>query len=389
MADDLSRQAFSDLVGRIYDCTLDPERWDDVLVAIRDVLGCQTAVLHLNDLRSNRFLIAKWVGIEPAWQAQVAKHIPEMHGWLSDHLAASRSLDEPMVVTRDRSAADIASSPYIRECWEPYGLVDTIEHFLMLGPTRLGGLGLARHEREGVITQREIDLGRLLIPHLRRAVTISNVLDAKTIRETRMTEALDALKLGVVLAKGDTRIVHANRAAEAMMRKDGPLRGVNGSLRAERPAASAELKDAIATAARDEGRIGKTGLAVRLSEDHAAPLVAHVLPLANGEVRTRLEPEAVAAVFINAPLEEADCARTIAETYRLTPAESRVIGPILSGKTVPETAEDLGVAPTTARTHLNSIFAKTGVSRQSELIKLAAVLAPAGVTLRSDLSSSR
>ena len=217
---------------------------------------------------------------------------------------------------------------------------------------------------------------RLLIPHVRRAVTISNVLDAKTIEATRMSEALDALKLGVILADPQAAIVHANRAAEAMLRADGPLGAANGVLRAERPVATAELRDAVSAAARNEAGLGKAGLAVRLSEDYETPVVAHVLPLSGGEIRTRLEPAAIAAVFISTPLDEASCARTLARAYKLTPAETRVLREILSGKSVVEAAADLGVAMTTARTHLDNIFAKTGVSRQSELIKLGAGVSP-------------
>ena len=39
---------------------------------------------------------------------------------------------------------------------------------------------------------------------------------------------------------------------------------------------------------------------------------------------------------------------------------------------VPETAAVLGIAETTAKTHLHRVFAKTGVSRQADLVKLAA-----------------
>ena len=39
---------------------------------------------------------------------------------------------------------------------------------------------------------------------------------------------------------------------------------------------------------------------------------------------------------------------------------------------VPETAETLGVAESTVKTHLHRIFGKTGTSRQAELVKLVA-----------------
>jgi DNA-binding CsgD family transcriptional regulator len=197
------------------------------------------------------------------------------------------------------------------------------------------------------------------------------------IRNAHLAEMLNAVRVGVILTNKDGRILYVNRAAAAMMRDGGPLRDRGGVLRAEGGAASLEIRSAIKQAARNESGIGKTGLAVRLTEEDEAPVVAHVLPLAGGEVRTRLEPAAVAAVFINPKVDDAASAQAVAATYGLTPAETRVLTRVLTGSTVAEAAADLGVAATTARTHLDSIFAKTGVSRQSELIRLAAQVAPA------------
>ena len=58
--------------------------------------------------------------------------------------------------------------------------------------------------------------------------------------------------------------------------------------------------------------------------------------------------------------------------FALTPAETRVLCQVLSGKNVSEAAKDLGVAASTVRTHLDNIFAKTGVARQTHLIRLVA-----------------
>jgi len=192
----------------------------------------------------------------------------------------------------------------------------------------------------------------------------------------RMAATLDALKLGVVLANADGRILYANRAAQEMMRDGGPLRDRGGVLRANNGEASAEIRAAIRHAGCG-GANGATCLAVRLTELDHAPVVAHVLPLAGGEVRTCLESYAVAAVFINPKVDHAASARAVATTFGLTPAETRVLTRILTGSTVAEAATDLGVAPTTARTHLDSIFAKTGVLRQTELIGLAVQVTPA------------
>jgi DNA-binding CsgD family transcriptional regulator len=47
---------------------------------------------------------------------------------------------------------------------------------------------------------------------------------------------------------------------------------------------------------------------------------------------------------------------------------------ILQFGSVPEVARIYGLAPTTVRTHLQSIFDKTGVRRQADLMKLGAAL---------------
>ena len=373
----LSHQDLSDLIGRIYDCTLDPSRWEPTLDTLRSMVRCRSAQLALVDLRQHRILIQRSLGIESHWLQQQSKYLSEIASFAQRHLDGGVSMDQPLVTSRLASAARYAASPFFQEWGRPQGYIDVVQINLMRTPSRLSGLALGRHESEGAIEDRDIELMRLLVPHLRRAVTISNVLDVQAIEKARMAETLDALKLGVVLAGEDSRILHANRAAEEMMRDGGPLRDRGGVLRAEGRAASLEIRSAIKQAASNESGIGKTGLAVRLTEEDETPVVAHVLPLAGGEVRTRLEPAAVAAVFINPAVDDAASAQAVAATHGLTPAETRVLTRMLTGSTVAEAAADLGVAATTARTHLDAIFAKTGVSRQSELIRLAAQVAPA------------
>ena len=116
---------------------------------------------------------------------------------------------------------------------------------------------------------------------------------------------------------------------------------------------------------------------MRISGDDEPARYAHVMPLAGGELRSRLEPEAVAAVFIGAP-DVDGAAEVIAAAFSLTTAETRLIESLLAGHSLKETAATLGIAMTTAKTHLDNIFQKTGVRRQAELMLLSArVAAPA------------
>src|SRR5262245_42699820 len=159
-------------------------------------------------------------------------------------------MDEVMILSRLASPEYKATSEYIQKGIYASGFADTAQINLMRTPTRMSVLGFGRQESVGIFGDTEIEFVRLLIPHIRRAVTISNVLDAQAIERARMAETLDALKLGVVLANEDSRILHANRAAEEMMRDGGLLSDRGGVLRAEAGAASVEIRSAIKQAAR-------------------------------------------------------------------------------------------------------------------------------------------
>jgi PAS domain-containing protein len=206
--------SLSDLIGSIYDCALDPSRWDRTLADIKDALDCHGITLTLSDLRYDHLLLQKAAGLEAQILEQLPKHAPEMIARQRDALASWPSLDEPLVVSRHFSPAYVETSPYFQEWARPTGIVDTMAFFLVHTPLHLAGLYLGRNERLGIITEREIELGKLLLPHLRRAVTISKVLDVRTIERTRMAEALDALRCAVVLTNEHGSILHANRAAE-------------------------------------------------------------------------------------------------------------------------------------------------------------------------------
>ena len=58
--------------------------------------------------------------------------------------------------------------------------------------------------------------------------------------------------------------------------------------------------------------------------------------------------------------------------FGFTPAEARLAAALSRGKSLDQSARDFGVGPTTQRSHLKSIFAKTGTGRQAELVAVLA-----------------
>lgn len=62
--------------------------------------------------------------------------------------------------------------------------------------------------------------------------------------------------------------------------------------------------------------------------------------------------------------------RQLRDAWALSPQELRVTLHLIDGGAVATCAETMGVAESTVRSHLKSVFAKTGINRQSQLASL-------------------
>jgi DNA-binding CsgD family transcriptional regulator len=225
-----------------------------------------------------------------------------------------------------------------------------------------------------------------LAPHIRHAVAISDVLDQQAITIGTLEASLDTIQIGVVLVDRNGQIIHANRAAQLMFNAGFPVRSERGEIRAFLSETSATLRSAIAAAADDETAIGRIGIGVPAPQADGDPAIIHVLPLTGGKVRTRIAPRATAALFITTAIENFGTqTEALAALFDLTSAESRLLASLLDGNNLTNAAKTLGVAITTAKTHLAHIFEKTGTSRQVELVSLAARLSlPIGRPAKKD-----
>jgi DNA-binding CsgD family transcriptional regulator len=120
--------------------------------------------------------------------------------------------------------------------------------------------------------------------------------------------------------------------------------------------------------------VGTSGISVPLVANREEQLVAHALPLTSGVRRsTGNAYKAAAALFVHkAPLDKPAPPELIAKAFRLTPMELRVMLAVVEAGSVPATAEALGLSDNTVKSHLKRLYVKTGVSRQTDLVKLMA-----------------
>ena len=108
------------------------------------------------------------------------------------------------------------------------------------------------------------------------------------------------------------------------------------------------------------------------------PLVVHLLPIGRPESAVCTWPGAAVVVVVVDPTRRPRLdPALVAAGLGLTPMESRVAVLLTEGKSLREVAAATGRKETTIRWHLRQIFAKRGIARQAELVRLVLSLAGA------------
>ena len=362
----------SDLIGEIYDCVIDPTLWEATLEKLRRVLNCAGCALFVTDLQQATSRMQNIVGVEQEWAVRYPDYAADAAAMMSSVPDLMRcALDDPVVGRRDIDEQVFLSSRYWQEWGAPQGIVDFIALRLMQGPGRVAGIAFGRNQEHGLITDREVRLLRLIAPHLRRAVVISDLIDMKSIEATALGHTLDMVPAGVVLVAEDAAILHANSAAGRMIDDASPILSAAGRLSVPDTATALQLHRIVAAAARNEAEIGDAGIGMALMGHAGPPATAHVLPIAEGQLRSHLLPKSAAAVFIasEGSPRSMDLA-PVANLYGLSGAETRLLERLARGDSLAEAASALSISQNTAKTHLSHILTKTGTQRQAKLVAL-------------------
>jgi DNA-binding CsgD family transcriptional regulator len=185
---------------------------------------------------------------------------------------------------------------------------------------------------------------------------------------------LERLETAVLLVGADGYVVHMNRAAaELIAGKDG-LHVAHNRLHAARADVDREMARQLHDGATHHGSRGGTIVVPRPSG--MRPLVARIYPLA---ARTRFVPPegARVVVFVTDPERRPPTPSAhMTSAYRLTRAEGRLLARLIDSPTLLDAADALAITEATARTLLGRVFAKTGASRQTELMRLVLTTRP-------------
>ncbi len=263
-----------------------------------------------------------------------------------------------------------------------HGLHDCMQVRIFDSPECIGVMAISRTERVGAFEGEDVRLLRLLLPHLRRAMQTRLRLASAGIQHDFALEALDRLSHGVLIVDAQARVVYANSAAEAILRKgDGlAVEATSRKLRGATSGQTSALHRLVAQAADRGGTLaeGESSGVLRLDRLTGTPLLLSTAPV-RAEVAWNVSPRPASLLLIGVPEDEAPPAPAhLRALYDLTPAEAAVAGRIALGNGVEATARALRVKPATVRWHLQRVFEKTRTHRQAELARLVERLGVAG-----------
>ncbi len=185
--------------------------------------------------------------------------------------------------------------------------------------------------------------------------------------------AFDQLTAGFVAALADGKVLFANASAREMTECGWPIRIQDGYLLGEGRKTTELLLKGLRQAAGSPHR--QSYLDICLCDGERGAAVATMKPLANPALAGCGSIVAVAVTRIEA----LDCCggfTGVAHCYGLTPTEVKTLQHVLAGGLVAGAPEAFSISRNTMKSHLQSIFAKTGSARQPHLFKLINGLRP-------------
>jgi DNA-binding CsgD family transcriptional regulator len=366
----------SDTIAAIYDAAVDPGLWPVALELTARLLGGRTASIGISDAVTRETLIRTTFGVHEPYASNYAEYVASMPFY---RLYAAMGVEEAKAGSSMYDMDEFLASTFYREWAKPQGLMDVAALCIMNDDRRFGIFGVNTGDERPLVGEADLETLRLLAPHLRRAATISDLLDVSALTSARLDAALDTFATGIVLVDDDLRVLHANDAARRHLDDGAAITTRTGHLSARAPETARSLEEAVRRAAVSDQAIGRSGFGLPARRDgEGRASVLHVLPARHTEARRDRLPSATAAVFVTTPdVSPTAPVDALAALYDLSRAEAQVFALVGQGIGATEAARRLGISPATAKSHVLSIYRKTGLSRLPQIVSLVGSLSVA------------
>jgi DNA-binding CsgD family transcriptional regulator len=370
---------FSQIIDDLYAGTLDEASWRRAIIGIADLVsGAAVFIFCVNPSTATvlRDEVYRWDPVageqyRQFWFAKDIRVAPSIH----------IAVGEPIFEARLMDVQKWIGSEIYNDFLMPNDSPWFLAYFLHKTPNRIVNFSINSSRDRGPFDQRDGDRLRPLIPHLRRALAIKDRLQLAHIRQDTVGRCLDSLSFAVLILDEAGRVVEAsNSARELLAAAESGIR-CNGD-------GTLWLRD-------PGGRDLNHWIAKGVPPEHNREGLLHVArPLGRPLSITVTRLPAMCTSWIGS---EQPCwmlllfdpdrhlgpsTELIARDMGVSMREAEVVVLLVNGCDVAVVAQRLHISVHTARTHLKSIFSKTGICSQADLVRRVAS-GPAGVRPRN------
>ncbi|MBV7528058.1 MULTISPECIES: helix-turn-helix transcriptional regulator [Pseudomonas] len=365
---DIPSAELSNLLGLVYHGTLEPTPWASLLEALRQRFAASffTLVLRNPDherpgLIVNASVHGALLPGEPSYSEHFYSICPFLD-WPPDQVASA----DQVLGTEAWLAHD-----FYRKYLHPLDLRDVLVANMRTAAGMHCALFACRDHASEAFTPAQINLIRLLLPHLQQAVDLHSAVDQLDAERQLYAATIDRLMVGTAILDENGRMMRCNRAAQRLFDSHDGLECKHDKLCAFANHENRTLQQAIQAVLKQRPR-GLDDLQVLTLSRPSGEMPLNLLlrPIAmNYQTHNSARRPAV-VVFIRDPADSPQASRDLLRSlFQLTRTETEVAMLVMDGQTLDETAEALGVSRNTVRAHLRGVFAKTGATRQAQLVK--------------------
>jgi DNA-binding CsgD family transcriptional regulator len=363
MTDLTQLERFSDLVGRIYDASVDPDLWPEVVERTCGAVKAFGGYFSLVDSLTGR---PTWIvnyGCDPAYLSSFVERYSPMNPFWPLALVVNEGVYDSYELIEQ---AEYEESLFYKEWAQPQGVGQFLASLIRDGKDQYGSVTLVRRRGDVLFDREDKAVMTFLSEHVRRAVRIGKLFDHQRIAALQFEDCLSAVSTGIILIRGDGKVLFANRAAELAL-KDCELGQIaHGRLCLKTLALGSIINgvngqncfvSALPQRAGDGSPIGL--VAFRLGPEASGAYSGSYALFFAGEKTAPRPPLALLSAM-----------------YELTGGELRVLVALLEGKSPSAIADTFGISVTTVRTHLLRLFDKTGSSGQTDLVRKVTAIVP-------------
>src|SRR5258706_8997447 len=180
----------SELIGKIYDASVDPTLWPHVLEQTCGYIQGIAAVLvaHEKTAGAGEFYFS-W-GDDPLYTESYNQTFSKINPLVVPMFAQSAPGD--ILAVGDLVPYDeYFASRFYKEWAAPQGYLDAIHLILEKSATGFASVSVARHQSHGLVDDEARRRMRLLAPHFHRPVAIGKVIDLHNVEATTLAGTLD------------------------------------------------------------------------------------------------------------------------------------------------------------------------------------------------------